>query len=54
MISRDILEYEMHNASVFASEEKLALTKMAQILENEINSTCFTVCFNCKIDEKDV
>lgn len=54
LVSRDILEYEMNNANVFASEEKVPLTKIAQILESEVHSTCFTVCFNCKVDEKEV
>ena len=43
----------MHNASVYAKEEKLALTKVVKILK-EANSTAFTVNFNCKIDEKAV
>ena len=43
----------MHNAQVFTSEEKLPLTKVAQVLE-QAHSTCFTVCFNAKVDEKDV
>lgn len=41
----------MHNANVFASEEKLPLTKIAAILE-QANTACFTVCFRCKVDEK--
>ena len=52
-ISKDILEYEMNNANVFATEEKLPLTKVATKLA-EANSTAFTVCFTCKVDEKDV
>ena len=43
-ISRSILETQMQNAGVFAKEEKLALTKVAQILE-DAHSNCFTVCF---------
>ena len=43
----------MYNASVYAKEEKLALTKVVKILK-EANSTAFTVNFNCKIDEKAV
>ena len=50
-ISKDILEYEMNNANVFATEEKLPLTKVATRL-TEANNTAFTVCFNCKVDEK--
>jgi hypothetical protein len=34
----------MQNASVFAKEEKLALTKVAKILE-DAHTACFTVCF---------
>ena len=41
----------MYNASVYASEEKLALTKVAAILE-QANTACFTVCFRCKVDDK--
>jgi hypothetical protein len=41
----------MYNASVFASTEKLALTKVARILE-EAKTACFTVCFTTKVDEK--
>lgn len=51
VVSKDILEYEMHNASVYAKEEKLALTKVVKILK-DARSTAFTVNFNCKIDEK--
>ena len=47
------MEYEMHNASVFGTEEKLPLTKVAAKLM-EANSTVFTVCFTRKVDEKDV
>jgi hypothetical protein len=43
----------MFNSDVFASEEKLSLTKVAEKLE-QANTACFTVCFNTKIDEKDV
>lgn len=40
----------MYNAGVFASEEKLSLTKVASILETA-NTACFTVCFRTKVDE---
>jgi hypothetical protein len=50
-ISRDIMECQMHNASVFAKEEKLPLTKVAQILE-DARTSCFTVCFTTKPDDK--
>ena len=43
----------MYNSGIFASEEKLSLTKVAEKLE-QANTACFTVCFNTKIDEKDV
>jgi hypothetical protein len=50
-ISRDILECQMHNANVYATEEKLPLTKVAAILE-QANTACFTVTFRCKVDDK--
>ncbi len=50
-ISRDIIECQMYNASVFAKEEKLCLTKVAKILE-EANTACFTVTFTAKVDDK--
>ena len=50
LISRDIIEYEMHNAHVYATEEKLAVTKVAALIETA-NTTCFTVCFDAKVDE---
>jgi hypothetical protein len=43
----------MHNTEVYASEEKLSLTKVAEKLE-QAKTACFTACFNTKIDEKDV
>lgn len=43
----------MYNSGIFASEEKLSLTKVAEKLE-QANTACFTVCFTTKIDEKDV
>lgn len=43
----------MNNASVFAQEEKLSLTKVATALENA-REACFTACFNTKVDEKEV
>ena len=52
-VSRDILEHEMHNACVYAKEEKLALTKVVKILK-ETHSVAFTICFNTKVDEKQV
>lgn len=52
-VSRDILDHEMYNANAYSKEEKLALTKVVKILKNA-HSTAFTVCFNCKVDEKAV
>ena len=43
----------MNCANVFSKEEKLCLTKVAKVLE-EANTTCFTVCFTAKVDEKNV
>ena len=42
VISKDILEYEMNNADVYKSEEKLPLTSVAEKLI-EANNTAFTV-----------
>lgn len=50
LISKDILVHEMYNAHTYDTEEKLPLTKIAQILEGA-HSTCFTVGFNAKVDE---
>lgn len=50
-ISRDILQYEMHNSSVFGEEQKLPLTQVATKMA-QANSKCFTVCFTTKVDEK--
>jgi hypothetical protein len=52
-VSMDILAHEMDSASVYAKEEKLALTKVVKILK-EAHSTAFTICFTCKVDEKQV
>jgi hypothetical protein len=41
----------MNNASVFAQEEKVTMTRAAEILQ-EMNSTCFTICATAKVDEK--
>lgn len=43
----------MYNASVFAKEEKICLTKVAKVLE-EANQACFTVHFTAKVDDKAV
>ena len=51
IIDKSILEYEMDNANVFKTEEKLPLTKIAEKLV-KANSTAFTVCFTTKVDEK--
>lgn len=49
-ISKDVLNTQMYNASVFAKEEKVSLTNLACILEGA-NTACFTVCFNTKVDD---
>lgn len=51
VITRDILEHDMHNACVFAKTEKLALNKVVKILK-EAQSVSLTINFNTKIDEK--
>jgi hypothetical protein len=43
----------MYNASVFDTEEKISLTKVASALE-KAGEACFTACFNTKVDEKEV
>lgn len=52
-VSRDILECQMHNASVFANEEKVTMTRAAELLQ-EAHTACFTICFSTKVDEKAV
>ena len=52
-ISKDVIMHDMHNSAVFAKEEKLALTKVVKLLR-EANTTVFTICFTCKVDEKEV
>ena len=52
-VSKDILEHEMHNASVFEKEEKLPLTKVVKLIKDAY-TTVFTICFTCKVDEKAV
>ena len=53
MISKDVLEHEMYNSKVFGKEEKLALTKVVKLLR-DANTTVFSICFTCKVDEKEV
>jgi len=43
----------MYNASIFAKEEKLSLTAVAELLVNA-RSRCFTATFRTKIDEKGI
>ena len=43
----------MNNAEANGKEERLPLTKVVKILK-EAHSTAFTICFNCKVDEKEV
>ena len=49
-VTGELPETEMHNSSVFDSEEKLSLTRIAEILVGA-NTKCFTVCFNTKTDK---
>jgi hypothetical protein len=53
VVSLDILEQQMNNASVFQTEERISLTKVATTLE-QAREACFTVCFNTKVDEKEI
>jgi hypothetical protein len=43
----------MYSADIFSKEEKLPMTKVSKLLE-EANSTCFTVTFTTKVDDKAV
>ena len=43
----------MHNSTVYAKEEKLALTKVVKLLR-EANTTVLTICFTCKVAKKEV
>jgi hypothetical protein len=40
----------MNNASVFASVEKVTMTRAAEILQ-DVHTACFTICFTVKVDE---
>lgn len=53
IVSKEIVESQMYSADIFSKEEKLSMTKVAKLLE-EANSTCFTVTFTTKVDEKAV
>lgn len=53
VVSRSIVETQFQNANVFSKEEKLAKTNIANLL-HEANSTCFTVQFTTKVDEKTI
>lgn len=50
-VDTKIVEEEMDCANIYASEEKLPLTKVVKVLK-DAHSTAFTVCFNAKVDEK--
>ena len=52
-MSRDILEYEMHSALIFAKEQKVTRTEMIEALIGAKESV-FTVGFNTKADEKHI
>ena len=52
-ISKDILEYEMHNSDVFSEEQKISLNQVAALLTSAYTK-CFTVCFTTKVDDKQV
>lgn len=49
-VTGSLPETEMHNSSIFDREEKLSLTKVAEILVGA-NTKCFTVSFNTKTDK---
>ena len=52
-LSRDIMEYEMFSGMIFAKEEKVTRTQMAEKLI-EAKDTVVTVKFNKKVDDKHV
>jgi hypothetical protein len=52
-VDKKIVEEEMHCADLYATEERLPLTKVVKVLK-EAHSTAFTICFNTKVDEKAV
>jgi len=52
-ISYSILDEDMHNANVYEKEEKIAITQLVKIFKKAY-STAFTVCFSCKIDDKQI
>mmetsp|Transcript_26090 Transcript_26090/g.32587 ORF Transcript_26090/g.32587 Transcript_26090/m.32587 type:complete len:128 (-) Transcript_26090:138-521(-) len=52
-IDKAIMRDEMHNASVWDTEEKISMTQLAAKI-TEANNMCIQVCFNCKPNEKKV
>jgi hypothetical protein len=52
-LSRDLIENEMYNPCVYAKEEKVALTKLVQLL-NEANSVPLNISFSVKNEENKV
>ena len=52
-IDKEVLKQLTENANVYDKEEKLPLTKVVKIFK-DARSTAFTVCFTCKVDEKQI
>ena len=52
-VDNKIVEEEMHCADLYATEERLPLTKVVKVMK-EAHSSAFTICFNTKVDEKAV
>lgn len=51
-ITKDIIANECHSADQFDSEETVTRTRLAEMLENEVKDTAFTVQFSKQANEK--